>query len=357
MTQTSKPKTLVITSSSMARGAEIEAVQLVANLRLNGVPAMVQSLTRGDSPTIGSLVPLGKWRHSPTTLGRLRWAARRADVVVAYGSRALPACALALTGSSTPFIYRSIGDPAAWIRSDLHRRATAAQYRRAAAVAVLWPAAGDAVQHLFGVERARVHEVPNARDPSEFTPPSLAERSAARQRLGLADTRVVVFVGSLRPEKQIQLAVRTIAQAPGWTLVVAGDGPDRRSAEDLGARIAPGRVLFLGHQRDIASVFRIADAVLITSRTEGMPGVAIEAALSGVPVVATPVGALTSMPGVTLAAPHDSALARALDRADRATGARAEARAAYSWDAVTRRWVRLLQAVAGSSAGSCLPDE
>jgi glycosyltransferase involved in cell wall biosynthesis len=167
---------------------------------------------------------------------------------------------------------------------------------------------------------------------------------------------VAVFVGSLRPEKQVALAVRTIARAEAWTLLVAGDGPERHLAENLASVVAPGRVRFLGHQRDIASVLEAADALLITSRTEGMPGAAIEAVLCGVPVVATPVGALATMHGVTVTDPDESALAQALDAVILPEESQASARATYSWEAVTRTWIQLLQTVASTGSAGAAPS-
>ena len=70
---------------------------------------------------------------------------------------------------------------------------------------------------------------------------------------------------------------------------------------------------WLGDVDDVATVLHAADAVLITSDIEGMPGTAIEAAMCGVPVVATDVGALSSMPGVHVTSGDPPSLAEALE--------------------------------------------
>ena len=88
------------------------------------------------------------------------------------------------------------------------------------------------------------------------------------------------------------MAIAAIARLPDHLLVVAGDGPLRHEAERLAAAEAPGRVMFLGEVGDVIPVLHAVDAVVITSEAEGMPGVAIEAALCGLPVVATDVGAV-----------------------------------------------------------------
>ena len=97
----------------------------------------------------------------------------------------------------------------------------------------------------------------------------------------------IAFIGTLSGEKRIDLAIAAIAKLPDHVLVVAGDGPLRHEAERQAAAEAPGRVMFLGEVRDVIPILHAVDAVVITSEAEGMPGVAIEAALCGLPVVAT----------------------------------------------------------------------
>src|SRR5437870_3947562 len=73
-------------------------------------------------------------------------------------------------------------------------------------------------------------------------------------------------------------------------LAIPRNGPDRAALERQAALSAPGRVHFAGSLRDPAPVFAAADVVLLTSRTEGLPAVLIEAALRELPVVTTDVG-------------------------------------------------------------------
>jgi glycosyltransferase involved in cell wall biosynthesis len=57
----------------------------------------------------------------------------------------------------------------------------------------------------------------------------------------------------------------------------------------------------VGMIEDTRAVLHAADVLLCTSRTEGVPGVLIEAALCGLPVVTTDVGGVSSVVG---AGPH-----------------------------------------------------
>jgi glycosyltransferase involved in cell wall biosynthesis len=290
---------------------------------------------------------LGGRQLGAPTLRALRRAARPVDVVVAYGSTTLPACAAALSGTSTPFVYRSIGDPSSWVRSAWHRRLTGLQFRRANQVVALWDGAAKSIEELYGVGADRITVIPNARNGAFWTPPSPGQRRTARAAVGLGDdAAVIAFVGTLSPEKQVDLAIAAVARSPEGVLLIVGDGPCRDASVEHAARIAPGRIRFLGSREDVRSILYAADALLITSATEGMPGVALEALMCGLPVVATSVGALGDLPGVVTAPAEPAALAAALSNRP-APLVSADARLAqFTWTSVVPRWHRLLGAVA-----------
>lgn len=140
-------------------------------------------------------------------------------------------------------------------------------------------------------------------------------RAVARQALSLpGNGAVVAYVARLttikRPDRMIDVA----RALPEVTFVVAGDGP--LYAEVRAA--APPNVRFLGWRADIENVYSAADVVLLTSDNEGMPVTLIEAALCGVPAVATSVGStgevvLDGRTGWTVA-PDAPALADAVSR-------------------------------------------
>jgi glycosyltransferase involved in cell wall biosynthesis len=123
-----------------------------------------------------------------------------------------------------------------------------------------------------------------------------AERFAARAALGLApDVRVLAVVARLSPEKGHRVlleALRSLVDPP--MLVVAGDGP-LRGALMRAARGLPVR--WLGYLPDVRPVYAAADAVVLPSFREGLPLVALEAALFGRPLVASAVGELPYLLG------------------------------------------------------------
>jgi glycosyltransferase involved in cell wall biosynthesis len=97
---------------------------------------------------------------------------------------------------------------------------------------------------------------------------------------------VVAYVARLTKVKRPDRMIGVARALPDVTFVVAGDGPLR---PELGEG-APANVRFLGWRADIENVYAAADVILLTSDNEGMPVTLIEAALCGVPAVATKVG-------------------------------------------------------------------
>lgn len=299
-------KILVVIATAQRRGAELQGTELARGLTQSGFDARVIAVEPGSSSDRLDVPTLGRSRRSVRGLLAVRRAARHA-VVVAHGSSALLTVGLATKALRTGWVYRSIGDPAAWVSGRSQVRRTGSLLRRAAAVVVLWPGAGQTMQRLYRVDPRRIVVIPNSRNPERFSPVTEQEREEARTALGLSG-RVVAWIGSLSSEKRPLDAVRVAAALSDTTLVVAGEGPLLDEMRRAGDEVAPGRVRLLGSIADPERLLAASDALLLTSATEGMPGVVIESLMRHVPVVATDVGAVRSM------------LAGAADRAIRDVG-------------------------------------
>ncbi len=73
------------------------------------------------------------------------------------------------------------------------------------------------------------------------------------------------------------------------TIIILGDGPDRAALEaQIAACGLAGRVSMPGFVTDAARHIAGADALLLPSRWEGLPNVALEALALGTVVIATP---------------------------------------------------------------------
>ena len=110
----------------------------------------------------------------------------------------------------------------------------------------------------------------------------------------------VVFgnASALTREKGHDVLLRAVSFAsgrcPNLGLVVAGDGPLRRSLERLSGKLGlQGKVVFLGFRRRIWEVLKALDAFVLPSRREGLGVSILEAMACGLPVIATDVGGIS----------------------------------------------------------------
>jgi glycosyltransferase involved in cell wall biosynthesis len=282
---------LQVITSDDRRGPETHALDLGAALAARGMRVRTVALAPGRHGGGLDLPTLGRHPLSLGTLRRLRRESSVAGVVVAHGSTTLPACACALTGNGVPLVYRSIGDPEQWASTTARRARVRACLRRADAVVALTADAAATIRSMYRMSEDRVTVIPIGAIPDRHQPIDAASRRTGRARFGIPDDAAVgSIIGALSPEKDVALAIDAAAAIPGFHLVVAGDGPEREALERRAAHVTPGRVHFAGTLHDPAPAFAAADVVLLTSRTEGLPAVLIEAGLRGLPVVATDVG-------------------------------------------------------------------
>jgi glycosyltransferase involved in cell wall biosynthesis len=141
----------------------------------------------------------------------------------------------------------------------------------------------DQCRHLLRVREERSLLAPNGRDPAEFRPPE--HRMDPR-------APVLAFVGAFNPGKRPGRFVEVVGALRkddvALRAFMCGDGP---LAAELAGPAAAAGVELLGSRDDVAAVLRDADVFVFPSLPtgEGMPGVLIEAGLSGLAVVATAV--------------------------------------------------------------------
>lgn len=136
-------------------------------------------------------------------------------------------------------------------------------------------------------ERIRVHHT--GIDLDRFRP---IERGAAKRRFGV-DGPLIVAPGNLVPLKGHRLAVEALARLPDATLLIAGEGPERRALEGLiAARGLGGRARLLGAvpPESMPELLAAADLMLLPSEREGLANVWIEALACGTPILIADVG-------------------------------------------------------------------
>jgi glycosyltransferase involved in cell wall biosynthesis len=269
-------------SSSGIYGAEKMVVGLCESLPQFGVEASLEVFDNAHARNVEvadyalqygvavRLLPCGG-RFDPGAVARLRkhLRAAEADILHVHGYKA----------NLYGFLATRFGIP---IVATNHRFDTGPQnrfdrptLRRMDAVYAVSDEARDSLREVYGVTATTI---PNGVDPRDFT--------GIHPTLDLPGP-VVGMVARLAPEKAPGDFLAVAARMPEATFVLVGDGPLR---PELRA-IAGPNVHFLGFRDDMPGVYASLDVLVQPSLREGMPMTILEAMASGVPVVATRVGA------------------------------------------------------------------
>lgn len=345
---------LQVITSTARRGSEVFAVELGAALAALERPIQTVALARRRSGPELSVPALGNTALGFRTIGSLRRMSRAASVVVAHGSRTLPACAAATAGTRTPFVYRSIGDPSYWANTVGRRLRSAVLLHRASIVVALWRGSAEALQRLYRLPVSRLAVIPNGVPADRFPLVDATRRAEARARLGITGGRpTIVYLGSLSSEKHVGPAVAAVTDSLDTRLLVVGAGPERSGLEALARSSGRSKLIVLPGTDDPAAVLAAADVLMLPSLTEGMPAVLIEAGLSGIPVVATDVGGVREIvrdgeTGLLVPAGDLAALTQALQHVLREPGtlgreAREHCLRNFELGVVAGAWDSLLQ--------------
>ena len=106
---------------------------------------------------------------------------------------------------------------------------------------------------------------------------------------------IMLSVSRLAPEKNLGMALLVLSlirvHSPNAGLIIVGSGPEEGRLKALSKKLKlEGAVEFVGWQDDLASYYKTANVFIQTSLFEGYGLSLIEAGLSGLPVVTTPVG-------------------------------------------------------------------
>lgn len=155
------------------------------------------------------------------------------------------------------------------------------------------------IEKQGGIAPKKITVIPNGIDAEPYDNAVPADLSPVVPfRIGdLRGSRNILLIGRLHRQKGFDWFLATLprwmSEAPGWEVLIVGDGPERdrllarlRQA-DL-ARFA-SRVHFLGWRSDIPRLLAASDILALPSRWEGMPNVVLQAMSAGLPVLATDV--------------------------------------------------------------------
>jgi len=238
------------------------------------------------------------------------------------------------------------------------RRLTMRYCRYASDITVVEQTQADYFHRQLGFPVSKLHVVANG--------VRLPERSAAdveRKRRELAIPAGVFaffYVGRLNPVKDLATLLQAFAALPAELsvrarLYLVGDGPERAMLEARAVALGlAARAIFLGARNDVSEVLLAADAFVMSSKSEGLPMVLLEAMAARVPCVATAVGGIPNLfgddRGLSVPAQDAPALAGAMTsvagsaelRERLVSNATDNLRNHYALDAIVDRYLGLL---------------
>jgi glycosyltransferase involved in cell wall biosynthesis len=218
-----------------------------------------------------------------------------------------------------------------WYMRLLHNRATLN-------LCTSEPARQELERHGFRRVRLWGHGV----DLERFRPGPPDPGMRLRLSGGHPERTVLLYVGRLAAEKQIERLVPLVRQLEGISLALVGDGPARGRLEQA---FAGTPTVFTGylHGDELVAAYRSADAFLFPSTTETLGLCLLEAMACGLPVVAAaspPSRALLGdgEAGLLYAADDPDALEAAVRRLRDDPGLRARLGAAARRRGAERGW-------------------
>ena len=149
----------------------------------------------------------------------------------------------------------------------------------------------------------RIFVCPRGVDASRFTPERQSDEVKREMRelaSGSKDSILMFYAGRISPEKNVGLLVdlmKILAQDDrDFRLLVAGDGPRKDWLKTQCEKIAPGKVVLLGHldKERLANFYANADIFVHPNPKEPFGIAPLEAMASGVPTVAPNGGGILS---------------------------------------------------------------
>lgn len=286
-----------------------------ADLRYD-VPAVVLRDGRADPHTP---------KLDPGLIVQLHSCAKefRPDIVQAHGGGPLKYAVLAGLHRRSKLVYRRIGTAAGWIEGSAQRALHAWTARRADRVVALGEASANEALVEFGIDPASLTVIPNGVDARRLV--SSTDPAKLRAEFEIpSNATVVTSIGALSEEKNplghVRVAASMASGHPGLFHLLVGEGPQRGQVDTaVKGEGVDGCMRVLGATNRIGDVLAVTDVLLVTSRTEGMPGVVIEAGMVGVPTVGYAVGSMPELvshgdTGWLVAAGDSAALVAALER-------------------------------------------
>ncbi len=211
------------------------------------------------------------------------------DVIHSHNWNALVYTLLALGGARTPILHGEHALYYGWERSPWRLWLRRLFYARCDVVHTVSQGQVRDMTALGMTGRLDVRVIRNGVDTVKFSP---QDKAPCRRSLGIpADGVCIGMAARYVPEKRHELLLQAFeiigAARPDVSLVLAGAGGNCEAEVKklVAGHPFAGRIFQLGHRNDMHAVYSALDLLVLTSTSEGMSNVTLEAMSCGVPVL------------------------------------------------------------------------
>lgn len=142
---------------------------------------------------------------------------------------------------------------------------------------------------------SKIEVIENGIDINQYAEALPIERAQLCERLG-EDEKIVLMVAAMREQKDHETLIRASKLLPKeYKIIFVGEGERREEVQNYAREHGRASILFLGRRADVPSIMKASDVFVLSSKWEGFGLVVVEAAATGLPVVASDVEGLNSV--------------------------------------------------------------
>jgi glycosyltransferase involved in cell wall biosynthesis len=306
---------LFLDTRPIRRGAQVFVQELKNRFLQEGVPVRriflyeetnYEQLLLDDNDLVMPFLDNHFFEHFPTIQPKLVKALAREikmfspDLILCNGSRTLKYAAVlkrCYPSIKAKWVYRVIDSAKYW-----NDRLLTKYYYKYFVIPSMDGAVGvsqkslDEMIHHYGFKKPSVC-IPRAIDIDYFA--NFQCEEGVREKVGIpSDAFVLLFLGNFtrqkRPDRFIEIIDGLKNDLSNVHGLMVGDGPLKNESKEQVERLGlNGKITFVGYQQDVRPWISMSDILLLTSETEGLPGVVLEAAAMKKITIANNVGGVS----------------------------------------------------------------
>ena len=149
----------------------------------------------------------------------------------------------------------------------------------------------------MGCNPDKLHVIPNGVNTNVF---KHLNKKDLRKKYNVDSSFLITYIGNLVKIKRVDILIKIckdLLEDYDLDLLIVGEGPEREYLEAYATSINMKNITFRGtiDHNQVPYYIAISDVVALTSESEGLPTILVEAMSCGVPVITTNVGGVSDI--------------------------------------------------------------